>query len=67
METDQLIAVESSEDCALFDGEEGLECHHYRTKNPLCFGGHGSSEWPCKGQNIVLVNKAEYATWRLTR
>lgn len=70
METDEVIWVGNEENngaCYLSSGEESVACHHYRTKNPLCFGTHGSSEWPCKGLSIVLISKKEYATWRLTR
>lgn len=71
METDELIWVgngEDGKDCYLSDDdEESIACHHHQAKNPLCFGTHGSSEWPCKGLNIVLVKKQEYVIWRLTK
>ena len=67
METDEMIWVENNGTCSLTSGKESVACHHHQTSNPLCFGTHGSSEWPCKDQSIVLVNKQEYAIWRLTR
>lgn len=70
MEDNELIWVGNTEEdgaCYLSDDEESIACHHYRAKNPLCFGTHGRSEWPCKGLSIVLVNRQEYAVWRLTK
>lgn len=70
METDEMIWVGNTEEdgaCYLSSDEKSMACHHYQARNPLCFGTHGSSEWPCKGLNIVLVSKQEYAVWRLTK
>ena len=70
MEDNELIWVGNGEDsgaCYLSSDEESIACQHYQAKNPLCFGTHGRSEWPCKGLNIVLVKKQEYAIWRLTK
>lgn len=66
MATDEMIWVDG-EACYLSNDEGSMACHHHQAKNPLCFGKHGSSKWPCKGLDIVLVNKQEYVIWRLTK
>lgn len=70
MEADEMIWVGGTEDdgaCFLYSDKESMACHHYQAKNPLCFSTHGRTEWPCKGLNMVLVKKQEYAVWRLTK
>lgn len=76
METDELIWVDiDSNFCALDDdtGKEILRCNHYtgtpgnRTCSARKEGRLNPNEFPCKNKPRILVNKVEYATWRLTK
>lgn len=78
METDELIWVGiDSNFCAVDDdtGKEVLKCSHYtgtgtfgnRTCSVRKEGHMNPNEFPCRNNPRILVSKAEYATWKLTR
>lgn len=76
METDELIWVNVNRNfCTLDDdnGKEIMRCSHYtgtpgnRTCSVRKEGGINPNEFPCRNNPRILVSKAEYATWKLTR
>lgn len=75
METDELIWVDiNNNSCTLDDdtGKEVLRCSYYTVTsgNRTCSARNeryiNPNEFPCKNEPRILVNKVEYATWKLT-
>lgn len=74
METDELIWVNVNNNFCVApgpsDGKQPRCIHHLLDKDGhrYCGGAKGRvDEFPCRNNPRILVNKKEYATWKLTR
>jgi hypothetical protein len=77
METDELIWADIKDNsCAIEDGNgiEILKCNHYvgAQGSKMCSARKegryvNPNEFPCENRPRILVNKQEYAVWKLTK
>lgn len=73
MEIDEVIWVDIDDNSCIAPGpadDEQLRCIHHLLDEGgrrYCGGAKGiTGDWPCKNKPRILVNKVEYATWKLT-